>query len=118
MNRLNTEKQQIEASIMKLRQDQANAERTLAQEEATLNSYMTFGAMVNYDQYVNLIVVPPRDPLLIFGLTVIGFLPPICFGSVAAAKAELPDDSSYILFIGKCIKSYPSYSEMQFRKEK
>ena len=88
MNRLNTEKQQIEASIMKLRQDQANAERTLAQEEATLNSYMTFGAMVNYDQYVNLIVVPPRDPLLIFGLSVIGFLPPICFWICCCCKGK------------------------------
>ena len=38
MNALNTEKQQIEANIMKLRQDQANAEKTLAQQEATLNS--------------------------------------------------------------------------------
>ena len=32
--------------------------------------------MVNYDQYVNLFTVPP---LLIFGFTVIGFLPLICF---------------------------------------
>ena len=38
MNGLSAEKQQIEANIMKLRQDQANAERTLAQQEATLNS--------------------------------------------------------------------------------
>ena len=36
MNGLNTEKQQIEANVMKLRQDQASAERTLAQQEATL----------------------------------------------------------------------------------
>ena len=38
MNGLSAEKQQIEANVTKLRQDQANAERTLAQQEATLNS--------------------------------------------------------------------------------
>ena len=37
MNGLNTEKQQIEANITKLRQDQANAERRLVQQKATLN---------------------------------------------------------------------------------
>ena len=37
MNGLNTEKQQIEANITKLRKDQANAERRLAQQKATLN---------------------------------------------------------------------------------
>ena len=42
MNGLSAEKQQIEANVTKLRQDQANAERTLAQQEATLNSDIVY----------------------------------------------------------------------------
>ena len=42
--------------------------------------------MVNYNEYVNLIVVPPA--IFIYGLTVIGILPPVCFWICCCCKGR------------------------------
>ena len=49
MKGLNTEKQQIEANITKLRQDQANAERRLAQQKTTLNDEVNSAGQMERD---------------------------------------------------------------------